>query len=386
MLLRILLPLLLLLALPAWVIDRLALRKHFSSWICRCFYLPNVALALWLVAQAVNEDYSPEADYAKGLSLTLTLCLVVPELLLSAFLGLGALFRRWRIVRRSLYAVGGFLSIISLTALLFGFFWGYRQINVTEFTFSSRTLPHEFNGYRIVQISDFHLGTLHGHQGLAQQIADSINALRPDLIAFTGDLVNYNAQELAEFQDILSQLRGTDGVVSIMGNHDYMLYYAWPGEEARWANVRELQARERAMGWRLLLNENHIIRRGADSIAIVGVENDGRPPFPSRGNLNKAQQGLSSGCFKVLLSHDPTHWRRRVLPETDIPLMLAGHTHGMQFKIGSFSPASWFYPEWGGPYYEGDRCLFVSLGVGEVLLPFRLGAWPEINVITLRNA
>ena len=139
------------------------------------------------------------------------------------------------------------------------------------------------------------------------------------------------------------------------------------------------------MGWRLLLNDNYILRRGNDSIAIVGVENDGNPPFPALGDLPKAQRGLQNSCFRILLSHDPTHWRRRVLPETRTPLMLAGHTHGMQLKIGSFSPSEWFYPEWGGPYYEGERALYVSLGAGEVLLPFRIGAWPEINLITLKH-
>lgn len=386
MLLRILLPLLLLLALPAWGIDMCVLRKRFGAWVRRCFYLPNVVVAVWLVALALNESYSPAADHAKGLALTVALCIIVPETLWVLFALAGSLLRRFGRVRAALHITGGVLALALLGALLFGFLRGYKKIHSTQVTFSSPSVPATFDGYRIVQLSDLHLGTIHGQPGLARRIVDSVNAQRPDLIAFTGDLVNYNADELTEFEAILSRLRATDGVVSVMGNHDYMFYYAWPSDRARQANVRQLQARQRAMGWRLLLNENLIVRRGADSIAVVGVENDGRPPFPSRGDLVKAQAGLGPSCFKVLLSHDPTHWRRRVLPETDIPLMLAGHTHGMQFKIGSFSPASWFYPEWGGVYREGGRVLHVSLGTGEVLLPFRLGAWPEINVITLRSA
>ena len=386
MLLRILLPLLLLLSLPAWGIDMCVLRKRFGAWVRRCFYLPNVAMAVWLVALAVNESYSPAADHAKGLALTVALCIIVPETLWALFALFGSLLRRFGRVRAALNITGGVLALALLSTLLFGFLRGYKKIHSTQVSFSSPSIPAAFDGYRIVQLSDLHLGTIHGQPELARRIVDSVNAQRPDLIAFTGDLVNYNAAELTEFEAILSRLRATDGVVSVMGNHDYMLYYAWPSDQARQANVRQLQDRQRAMGWRLLLNENHVIRRGADSIAVVGVENDGRPPFPSRGDLVKAHAGLGSSCFKVLLSHDPTHWRRRVLPETDIPLMLAGHTHGMQFKIGSFSPAAWFYPEWGGIYREGDRALHVSLGTGEVLLPFRLGAWPEINVITLRSA
>ena len=180
-------------------------------------------------------------------------------------------------------------------------------------------------------------------------------------------------------------LRARDGVVSILGNHDYMSYHDWPSEAARQANLAQLVRRQRDMGWRLLLNDNVVVRRGADSIAIVGVENDGLPPFPQRGDLTRAQRGVEQAGFKVLLSHDPTHWRRSVLSTTDIDLTLSGHTHGMQLKIGGFSPASWFYDEWGGFYYDGGRALHVSLGAGEVLMPFRLGAWPEVNVITLRK-
>ena len=147
------------------------------------------------------------------------------------------------------------------------------------------------------------------------------------------------------------------------------------------------------MNWDLLLNEHRIIRQGRDSIALVGVENDGKPPFPERGDLKKALAGIpgygqgndSTHMFKVLLSHDPTHWRRKVLPQTDIQLTLSGHTHGMQFMLFGWSPSKFFYPEWKYMYHEGERGLYVSLGIGGALIPFRFGAWPEINVITLHN-
>ena len=171
-----------------------------------------------------------------------------------------------------------------------------------------------------------------------------------------------------------------------MGNHDYAQYFRWESPLDSLADIRRLQNRQRAMNWHLLLNDNHIIRRGNDSIAIIGVENDGRPPFPALADLPRAQRNLNDNCFKILLSHDPSHWHRQVVPNTTIPLTLSGHTHGMQFKIGNFSPASWFYKEWGGEYTDQNgHTLYVSLGTGEVLLPFRLGAWPEINVIQLNN-
>ena len=162
-----------------------------------------------------------------------------------------------------------------------------------------------------------------------------------------------------------------------------MSYHKWATEKEKLADIEKLQKGMKDMGWKLLLNENVFIYRGNDSIAIMGIENDGRPPFPSLGDLDKAQKGIDDDCFKILLSHDPSFWKRSVVAETNIPLTLSGHTHGMQFQIGDFSPASWFYPEWGGEYTEQLQTLYISLGVGEVLLPFRLGAWPEINLITL---
>ena len=138
------------------------------------------------------------------------------------------------------------------------------------------------------------------------------------------------------------------------------------------------------MGWQLLLNENKIVKRGNDSIAVIGVENDGKPPFPALGDLSKSTRG-TEGMFKLLLSHDPSHWRRKVLPETDIQLMLAGHTHAMQFRLGCFSPSAWIYPEWGGLYTEDGRGLHVNVGLGSVMIPYRFGAWPEITIITLKT-
>ena len=138
------------------------------------------------------------------------------------------------------------------------------------------------------------------------------------------------------------------------------------------------------MGWQLLLNENRLIVRGNDSIAIIGVENDGKPPFPAMGDLPRATSGTDR-LFKLLLSHDPSHWRRKVLPDTDIQLTLSGHTHAMQFRLGGFSPSAWIYPEWGGLYTENGRGLYVNMGIGSVMIPYRFGAWPEISVITLRK-
>ena len=385
MILRILFLLIILLLLPVWGIDRLILKKSWKLLPRLLFCVPNLVLLLSLVVVAVNESYTLDAALLKGRLLTATLCLVIPETVI--VLGLLCLYmlRKKEKLHRFLVRIVFLFGSVVFAMLLYGFTLGYQHIVVRESSYQSAAVPKSFDGYKIVQLTDFHLGTLHGHQSLVRTIVERVNALQPDLIVFTGDLVNYQAEELLEFEDILSAFQAPDGVISVMGNHDYMTYHKWSSEQERLSNVSLLQEHQRAIGWKLLLNEHTLIRKGDDSIAVLGVENDGRPPFPSLGDLSKAQEGLSSACFKILLSHDPSHWRRKVLPETDIPLMLSGHTHGMQFKIGSFSPAAWFYPEWGGTYTEEGQTLQVSQGVGSVMLPFRLGAWPEIHLITLRS-
>lgn len=395
MVFRILIPMLILLLLPTWGIDRMFLRHRVKRWKRVVLYAPNVVLAILFIFTGLFESYTAAADHWKASLLSVTLLFIVPEGFLAIFAGLGRLLslcfkgrvRLW--TRRVFTGFGAVLAAAGLFIAFYGSYFGYRHIVVKEFHYVHCDIPDAFNGYRIVQLSDLHLGTLHGQPEVVQRIVDSVNACQPDLIVFTGDLVNYHADEEEEFANILRGMKARDGVVSIMGNHDYAQYFRWPTSADSLGDIHRLQAMQRALGWDLLLNGNHVIHRWTDSIAIVGVENDGRPPFPSLGDLPKAQRGLSDGCFKILLSHDPTHWRRHVLGETDIPLMLAGHTHGMQFKIGSFSPAMWFYDEWGGAYVEHDRhgarTLYISLGTGEVMMPFRFGAWPEVNVITLGN-
>lgn len=387
MILRILFPLILLLALPAWGLDRMLLSRKTKRWKRLLFYAPNILLVIALIALSINESYTATADFLKGRILSLVILVVVPEVLLAVLLGLSRLLKRFSPIGAKVLAV--FAWLVSLTGFgsaLCGMTYGYRHVVVKQFDYVNPQLPEAFDGYRIVQISDLHLGTIRGDKALVQKIVDSINQLKPDLVVFTGDLVNYRAEEAAGFVSQLRGIEAADGVLSIMGNHDYAQYFRWPFPADSLRDILALQHYEAEMGWQLLLNDNHVIRRGTDSIAIVGVENDGRPPFPALADLPQAQNGLADGCFKILLSHDPTHWRRAVVGKTDIALTLSGHTHGMQLKIGSFSPAAWFYDEWGGAYEaETGQTLYISLGTGQVLLPFRLGAWPEINVIKLKK-
>ena len=386
MILRILPLLTILLFLPIWGMNRMSLRHHLSKPLRWVLAMPNVLLFVALAAMAINESYSTEAMYWKGLLLTWTLCLTIPEAVTALLMLVGKFFQGGSRARHIVHGLAWGLGLIVFGTLAYGFTGGYKHIIVKNYTYASAKLPKAFDGYRIMQFTDIHVGTFNGNTEVVKAIVDTINAYEPDLVVFTGDLVNTLSRELDDYTEVLSQFKAVDGVISIAGNHDYAGYFKWANAADSLADIHRLQQAERDMGWRLLLNENKVLHRGNDSIAIIGVENDGLPPFPMLGDLTKAQQGVAPDCFKVLLSHDPTHWRRNVLPETNIDLTLSGHTHGMQFKIGNFSPASFFYPEWGGEYREADgRALYVSLGCGEALLPFRFGAWPEVNLITLRK-
>ncbi len=386
MLFRILPVLLVLLLLPAWGIDRLLLRRRFG-WKWRgLYYVPFVVLALLLLATGLFESYSPSADQWKAGLLSAALTLLIPELILQLFLLLALpLHRSFPRAAKGVQIVGVVVAAALFFTVAYGMTMGFRRVVVKNQVYANSQVPKAFNGYRIVQLSDLHLGTLHGREGVVRDIVDKVNACDADLIVFTGDLVNYHSVEAEEFSKLLGGMKARDGIVSVMGNHDYAQYFRWPTPADSLADIHRLQKVQREMGWHLLINENRIIKHGNDSIAIVGVENDGKPPFPSLADLKKARAGLADSCFQILLSHDPTHWRREVLPQTDIPLTLSGHTHGMQLMLFGFSPASWFYDEWGGAYTEDGQTLHVSLGTGQVMIPFRLGAWPEINVIELKS-
>ncbi len=269
--------------------------------------------------------------------------------------------------------------------MVYGFFFGWRHLVVRTATCESALLPEAFDGYKVLQLSDIHIGTFLRNRGFIDKLVNVVNAQQADLIVFTGDLVNVSAEEVIPFQGSLKHIHARDGIYSVMGNHDYCEYGADKSNRNIARNQNVLRYLEEKMGWRLLLNEHVVIDRGPGAgIAVVGVENISRPPFPDHGDLPKAMDGLPHGMFKILLSHDPSHWRRQVLHQTDIALTLSGHTHAGQMRFGRFSPAKWAYNEWGGKYVEGGSMLYVSLGIGGTV-PFRFGAWPEVNVIRLKK-
>lgn len=265
----------------------------------------------------------------------------------------------------------------------FGFIEGWKRLELKHITFTSPDLPPYFDGYRLVQITDFHLGSFPPGNDFVQKVVDATNNEEPDMILFTGDLVNNQASEVEPYLETLAQLHASDGIYSIWGNHDYCEYGNNHSIGALKRNRRMLYGYQERLGWHQLMNEHHVVSHGMASIAVIGVENPGQPPFTNRSNLKKAMKGLDPGIFKILLSHDPHHWRREVVGKK-IQLTLAGHTHAGQLKIGKWTPARMAFKEWGGAYRIGEQMLYVSSGIGGSF-PFRLGAWPELTVITLKR-
>lgn len=370
-----------LLLLPDWYIYKVYVAPLKNHTAKRWLWWPTLALLAALYGFVITREVYQEYF---GIFLIVALAVCIPKVIFVLFSlllrGLKKL-THWNI-RHGIISI--FPSVAAGIYIIFGATEGKQHFQIKEVTFHSAELPSDFDGYRILQLSDIHSGSWKGNPAPLQRAIDLCNEQHADLAVFTGDMVNSRSNELDEFVPVLSQLKAKDGVYSILGNHDYGLYSIWEHDSLRLADVDSLISRQNHMGWKMLNNDHRILHRGNDSIALIGVENSGNPPFPDLGDLNKASRG-TDGMFKVLLSHDPTHWRRNVLPETDIQLMLAGHTHDMQISFLGFSASKFVYPEHNGMYYEGKRGLYVNIGLGHVLFPMRLGAWPEITVITLKK-
>ncbi|MCH5247579.1 MAG: metallophosphoesterase [Muribaculaceae bacterium] len=293
-------------------------------------------------------------------------------------------FHRWKWLGRT----GAVISIV----MFFAFWWGTLinrfNIDVREVTVKIPGLPSQFDGYRIVQFSDFHVGSYGSNDSFVRDVVATVNALHPDAIFFTGDIVNRYTHELPPFVPAMKELYAPDGVLAILGNHDYGDYHSWPSPGAKQQNMEELYALFEKAGWKLLRNETSWLVRGNDSIAVIGVENIGDPPFPVYGSLSKAYPTIDDDKIKILLSHNPAHWVDSIAdhPAVNVPLTLSGHTHAMQMSVGRISPASLRYKTWGGLYHDTDGIhqLYVNIGLGTVGLPMRLGATPEITLITLK--
>lgn len=280
-------------------------------------------------------------------------------------------------------AVGGGL----FTTLLYGFSNKYNySVRKLKLTFAN--LPKAFKGLRIIQVSDIHSGSFTDKEAVKKGVA-KIMEQKPDLILFTGDLVNDRSDEMNDYMDVFNQFSAPLGVYSTLGNHDYGDYASWLSKEAKEANLERLKTIHGELGWRLLMNEHVVLKKDGEEIALLGIENwSAFGNFPKYGKMDEAYPGTEKYPFKILMSHDPSHWDAEVRKKyTDIDLMLSGHTHGMQFGLENpyfkWSPVQWFYKQWAGLYKEGRQMLYVNRGYGFIGYPGRVGIMPEITVIEL---
>ncbi len=281
------------------------------------------------------------------------------------------------------------LASIPASALFLGMLRGKYNYKVIKHQLSFNRLPKDFNGFKIVHISDFHCGSFDNKEKLTYGI-DLINKQEPDIILFTGDMVNNIADEILPWKSLISSLNAPYGKYAVLGNHDYGDYTSWNSDEEKVNNFKKLIALQNEMGFKMLNNASEKIKVNQSTIDLLGVENWGSG-FKQKGNLDLALANTKSNDFKILMSHDPTHWKEKVLSHKQhIDLTLSGHTHGMQFGIEipgiiKWSPAKYRYKHWAGIYQELNKVINVNRGFGFLAYPGRVGIYPEITLITLQN-
>jgi predicted MPP superfamily phosphohydrolase len=291
--------------------------------------------------------------------------------------------------REFIRKTGIMVAAFPFLGVLHGVGWGRFRFTVHHSEIKFPNLPEAFHGLRIVQLSDAHLGGFYGNEEKLEEVVTIINDIKPDLLLFTGDMVNNFSSEMTGWTSLFSRMKAPLGKFAILGNHDYGDYSKWPSEEAKKANFDSIIRQEEEMGFKMLRNENVVIERNNEQIYLSGVENWGLPPFKQYGDLGKAMTGIPEDAFVVLLSHNPDHWVKQVHEKTKIPLTLSGHTHGFQFglEIGNFkiSPVQLMYKYWAGLYKSDNQYLYVNRGLGFLAFPGRVGIWPEITLIEMKR-
>lgn len=341
-------------------------------------------------------------SYAFGLLLTLITFNVITVLFLFSediFRFIAAIYQKYFGIdknfsfperRRFLSMLALGIAAVPFGALLYGMYKGKYNFKVLKYTLEFDDLPEAFNGYQITQISDVHSGSFDNKEKVEYAIG-LINEQKSDVLFFTGDMVNNKTEEMHPWKALFATLEAKDGKYAILGNHDYGDYVAWNSEAEKQQNLEDLKQLQKEIGFDLILNDHRYLVKGEDKIALVGVENWGRGGFKKAGDLTKASKNIKKDDFKILLSHDPSHWEDVVLKDDyHYHLTLSGHTHGMQFGIEipgfiKWSPASWRYKHWAGIYKELGQYINVNRGFGFLGYPGRVGIWPEITVITLKK-
>ena len=383
---------LLLIILPDLYLDLHYWRHKYSAGQRFIRWLPTIGMVAYTIYLTYEKNFIPDNPNILYIYLLLLGLIAIPKLVYMLCSVTGLTFSKLLHRKTAKHPAKNYGNLIGLICVpviwyivLYGSFIGFNKVEVNRHTYSSPALPKAFDGYKIVLFSDAHVGSYTAwNEHVLKQAIDSINAQHPDIIVYTGDIQNTQPQDIYRHMDVLSSLKAKDGIYSILGNHDYGDYIC--GNTAKKvANMRETMSLEKQMGWTLLMNEHRYIDRGKSHIIIAGMENDGDGiHFPQKGDIKKTLKGIDDDDFILMLEHDPSSWRRKIIPYGRAQLTLSGHTHKMQFALFGWCPMSITGKEVSGWYTNGTQALFVSAGLGG-LIPFRFGATGEIVVITLKS-
>lgn len=374
----------------SWIsLRRLIHKPSYTTWFNRLFIAFTALQALTFTAlfiypfTAATATYYPVYFVYNSILIT-DIFMKIPM----AIAATGIFIAR----RDSVRFVLSFGSLLISAGISLAFAWAFTlgprtlQKNQIELHFSH--LPESFDGYRVAVLSDFHLGNFH-YKGLFEKCIRSCDEFNPDIILFTGDLVNNFAEEINGWEPWFNRLHASDGKFAVLGNHDYGYYFRWPSALEKKQNFDNIQQSLRDLGFEILANSSVAVTRGNDSVYIIGVENWGHPPFPQYGDLEKAGRQIPLSAFKILMSHDPAHWEERVKYMDHFPLTFSGHTHGFQWGIKlagfEFSIAGLAREHWGGLYNYNGNFLYVNKGIGTIGLPLRLDMPAEITFVTLKK-
>ncbi len=381
--------------------------RMISAWVYWGITITFFALVVYMSLSVSRAD-GPTAPLVKW-SMGMFVLLYIPKLIMLFFFSIEDVYRLLRAGGVGLYKLtgkasevpyfesrrqfiswmAGFAALIPAVSILYGVTKGKYNYKIHKQDLSFPDLPDAFDGLTITQISDLHVGSFDDTEAVERAVK-LINEQNSDLIFFTGDLVNNKAVEMEPWADAFSKLNAPLGKYSILGNHDYGDYMEWNSPQEKMENMLHLYKMHDRLGFTLLRNQNTLIEKDGHQLELLGMENWGKG-FAQYGNLQKTLLGTKQNAFKILLSHDPSHWEEQVMNHaTHIHLTLAGHTHGAQFGVEipgfRFSPVQFRYKRWAGLYKENDRYLYVNRGLGFIGFPGRVGIWPEITVITLRKA
>jgi len=383
--------------LLAWIIADVYFFRAVStltdnSFVLYGYWLIDVIIATGFALLITRRSAGSQPPKLISWLMAFTLLTLIPKIFAMPVLLIEDITRLFRhFPPRSIWVSELALAIAAFVffSLIYGVTGGRHRYKVHRISLFFDDLPEAFDGFTITQLSDIHAGSFTSKNGVEKGIR-MVNKQHSDLLLFTGDLVNNKASEMDPWKETFGKLAAAHGKYSVLGNHDYGDYVKWDSEQAKHANLARLKKVHKEIGFNLLLNEAVKIKKGDQSIALIGVENWGKGGFHKYGDLKKSAEQVPDTEFKILMSHDPSHWEAKtLLNDKHINLTLSGHTHGMQFGIELFgfqwSPVKYMYPQWAGLYKKGGKYLYVNRGFGFLGFKGRLGIWPEITVITLHR-